>query len=307
MTVDERINFAKEAIKAPYPTNFNKIYPFTTENLKGYMSMYDFQEKSALTVGSSCDQIFNLYLYGAADVVCFDINPLTEDFFYLKKAAFKCLSYEEFVYFFSLYVSMFYGFNRFAFNEKDMAKVLDYIEGDSLYFWTRLFEKYPFKKVRKNLFTADEVNVNAVKHVNAYLSEENYYLFKSKIDSITPEFIVSDIKNVNYFLDRKFDFIMLSNIAAFISRIFDNSLFKFKNCVVNLSEFLNDGGVMFFAYLYDFNRNTIPKEHWDIINHLDKVFYTFRDLNIGYETIEGMKSLINKKNNSTDLVLTYRK
>ena len=50
----------KEEIK-----EFQKVYPFTTENIAGYFSSLNMHNKSVLTVGSSLDQAFNALIFGA--------------------------------------------------------------------------------------------------------------------------------------------------------------------------------------------------------------------------------------------------
>ena len=54
--------------------NFQSGYAFTTENISGYISNMDIKNKSVLTLGSSCDQVFNCLLLDAKDVTIFDIN-----------------------------------------------------------------------------------------------------------------------------------------------------------------------------------------------------------------------------------------
>ena len=64
---------------------FKNVYPFTTENIAGYIERLDLKDKSVLTVGSSGDQAFNALLLGANRIVLYDINPNTYGFLKLKK------------------------------------------------------------------------------------------------------------------------------------------------------------------------------------------------------------------------------
>lgn len=43
---------------------FSKLYPFTTENIAGYIDNFNLKNKSLLTVGSSGDQVINAALKG---------------------------------------------------------------------------------------------------------------------------------------------------------------------------------------------------------------------------------------------------
>jgi len=64
---------------------FQKIYPFTTENIAGYITQMDINNKKVFTLGSSCDQAFNSLLLGASEVTIFDINERTKEFYELKR------------------------------------------------------------------------------------------------------------------------------------------------------------------------------------------------------------------------------
>ena len=63
--------------------SFYKIYPFTTENIAGYINQFDLREHSLLTVGSSGDQVINAILSGGRDIMVLDINPYTKFYYYL--------------------------------------------------------------------------------------------------------------------------------------------------------------------------------------------------------------------------------
>lgn len=63
---------------------FDKVYPFTTESISGYMKHMDVKDKSVLTVGSSMDQALNACLYGAKDITVMDISKTTKDYMLYK-------------------------------------------------------------------------------------------------------------------------------------------------------------------------------------------------------------------------------
>ena len=71
--------------------HFYNIYPFTTENISGYIDNFNLNGKSLLTVGSSGDQIFNAVLMGINDVTQVDINPFAKYYYYLKMYYLKIL------------------------------------------------------------------------------------------------------------------------------------------------------------------------------------------------------------------------
>lgn len=309
MIIEERVQYAKKIInnRIYKEKNFEKIYPFTTENLNGYMSKYDFNGKSVLTVGSSCDQIFNAYMMGAKRIVCFDINPLCEDYFNLKKSAFLSLNYEEFVMFFCNYIISYFKENKYVFNEKTFYKVMTYLNDDSYYFWMSLFNTFDGLKIRKKLFSDDEEKLKVLKRANFYMNRDNYYEMKNKVESLYPTFITCDLRNLSNIINEEFDYIMLSNIACFIQKMYDNPLEDFRNDILKIMKLLNKNGVLFLAYLYDMRDCTVVSPIWDLIYHLDKVFEVFKNENISYEKFIGIKGLIHDEEKFTDMVLTLRK
>ena len=76
-----------------------KIYPFTTENISGYIDKFNLKDKSLLTVGSSGDQVINAILKGCKDITLLDINPYTKFYYYLKVASILTLNLDEFMAF----------------------------------------------------------------------------------------------------------------------------------------------------------------------------------------------------------------
>ena len=56
---------------------FDVIYPFTSENIAGYMEDLDLTDKKVITVTASSDHILNAIAQGATNITTFDINPET--------------------------------------------------------------------------------------------------------------------------------------------------------------------------------------------------------------------------------------
>lgn len=65
--------------------SFQRIYPFTTEDISGYLPQLDLKGKKVFTLGSSGDQALNALLLGAREVTIFDINEEKEKFYIAKK------------------------------------------------------------------------------------------------------------------------------------------------------------------------------------------------------------------------------
>ena len=141
--------------KFRYISEFSRIYPFTTENVSGYIDLFDFNNKSLLTVGSSGDQILNAFYNGARDITLYDINEYAKYYVYLKIAGILSLSYEEFQMFFLKHYSSPFEDNKLMFSKelfekiKDNLRLLDY---ESYLFFDELISLYDGKKIRSRLF-----------------------------------------------------------------------------------------------------------------------------------------------------------
>ena len=111
---------------------FSSIYPFTTENIAGYMSELDLTRKKVIAVTGSSDHIINAILRGCIDITTFDINPLTKYYMDLKLSAINELSYKEFFDF------MLYDTNKSF--DYELIKKLD-MDNDSEEFWLNELSK----------------------------------------------------------------------------------------------------------------------------------------------------------------------
>lgn len=60
-------------VKWKYSGGFLRPYPFTTENISGYVKEFDLNNKSLLTLGSSGDQVINASLFNCKDIHVVDI------------------------------------------------------------------------------------------------------------------------------------------------------------------------------------------------------------------------------------------
>lgn len=70
---------------------FQEVYPFATENMNAYFERLELSDKNVLTVGSSCDQLFNAIVYGAKSVTVFDINSNVKKYYeWKKRLLFQC-------------------------------------------------------------------------------------------------------------------------------------------------------------------------------------------------------------------------
>ncbi len=310
MTLEEKLKLAKYLISKSKDkkVRFDLIYPFTTENINGYLSLYDLKNRNVLTVGSSSDQIINSFVMGAKEVDSFDINPFTEYYFNLKKAGIMELDLYEFNTFFSLVNNSRLLFkNENAFNRELFNKLSKSMDGETLIFWNSLYKEYSPLQIRKRLFSNDEFPTKVLKRMNAYLDEEKYIKLKHTINSLNPKFYNYSLNEISKHLTDNYDYILLSNISHYLFIMYNNSLNSFKDDVLALEKHLNTNGIIFFAYLYDMDKNTKVMPHWDIIHRTDYVQEVFGKENVEMKSFTSISSLENDYYKSKDSVLVYKK
>lgn len=283
---------------------FSKIYPFATENINGYIDMFDLKNKSLLTLGSSGDQVINASLKDCVDQTVLDINPFTKYYFYLKKAALLTLEYDEYIKFFCYqdYPKVFKK-NDDAFNIESYKKfnlLLKELDVESFIFWNNLFDNFKPIDIRKNLFNMDEDRISTLKESNLYLKNEDMYK-KSKITikNINPKFITGDIFNIE--LKDSYDSIFLSNLGTY------HKIENFKLVLDKISLNLNKNGKMLLCYLYRTTKDTEYKEDWQEIYNLDKASKILCDYITNFESFIGVDGLKFRKPEIKDSVMIYRK
>lgn len=292
MEYSEILDLAIQRCERTYKYDYNffyKIYPFTTENISGYINNFDFNNKSLLTVGSSCDQILNAILLGCKDISLVDINPFCKFYYYLKVAAIIGLDYDEFLLFFRYidYPKVFNNnidaFNINLFNRiKDTLRIIDF---QSYMFWDDLFQMFSPLYVRQIMFSNDEYRNSMLARCNPYLCNTNtYMILRNKIKKINPKFINGNIDTIN--LDRCYDNIWLSNILTDWY-----STKSIKEIFLRYEKLLNNNGKILISYLYDTTINTKYIDKWADIYNLEEIFNIFNKYDLKLLTFVGVDGL----------------
>ncbi len=292
MTSIEKLELAREILKKRASIfsrlTFQKLYPFTTENIAGYIDCFDLEDKSLLTVGSSTDQVFNAGLKGCREITVLDLCPFTEDYYYLKKAAQSKLTPEQFLSFLGYQGNM----NEFFY------RVLDAIEEeDSFTFWKKLQEEHPYQ-LRDRLFIKDEEQAHIVRKLNPYLlNKANYYETRERMKEVKPNFVIGNIEDEK--LGRSFDNIFLSNV---FKREAEESVRKASN---NMVAHLNEEGKILLYYLYDLLGTSADSENYRFLEpHRRKLRQLPR--NISIELFEGISNL-EENSGMEDGIVVYQK
>lgn len=282
---------------------FSSIYPFTTENISGYINLFDLKDKNLLTVGSSCDQVLNAIYCNCKDITVVDINLFTKYYFYLKMASVLCLNREEFLMFLRYidYPKVFKK-NKYVFNKEMYEKVkvtLRYLDFESFLFWDELFNTYDLIKIRENLFNYDEYRTSILEKCNLYLRDnDSYEILKIMIKKVVPTFITCDLKN---FVGTKlYDNIWLSNVGQYLKN------YELYDIVYKLSKILDIDGQILVCYLYDFTYDTKYYDEWAEIYDLISLKMIFKEMPLNMNSFTGLTGIIHNRNDK-DSVLIYKK
>lgn len=283
---------------------FHLIYPFTTENIAGYISEFDLKNKSLLTVGSSGDQIINAALFGCNNITLFDINPYVKFYYYLKIACLLELNRHEFLEFlrYKDYPKVFYD-NKETFNLNTYIKVfktLSLLDYNSFLFWDSLFQEFSPKVIRTSLFNMDENRTNVITSCNPYLSSEIAYLeTREKVKKLIPEFITGDILLNS--LSFSYDNIWLSNIAVWMNHDYLREIMQ------KITMYLNPEGKLLITYLYQTTEDTEYESDWSPIYNLPITLDILREYKPQFITFPSVDSFKFNDDTIKDSVLIYKK
>ena len=310
-TLKERLEWAKNSIKGTSQRKevhrFDKIYPFTTENISGYIDLFDLENKKLLTVGSSCDQIFNASLKGCKDITSLDVNPYTEYYYYFKLAALLELNQEEFIRFLS-YIDPYKSTreNKEVFNEADFNKIKDTLKKlsyDSYYFWNELYNEFKGLDIRYYLFARDEYQLPIKVGCNRYLqTEENYNKTRKSLLNTNINFVTNNILDIEHTnIKDIFDNIWLSNIATYLDHE------RIKKIPEIYSKYLNETGKLLISYLYITNMIPENKANYKPIYKLSRTFELLQEFNPELISFIGINGIKFDDDSVTDSILVYKK
>lgn len=267
---------------------FNSIYPFTSENIAGYMKNLNLTNKKVLTVTGSTDHILNAVLQGATDITSFDINPLTKPYMDLKISAVKNLYYEEFIQFLLFESKMNLDYN--------LISSLDMFN-ESKNFWLEQLSKFNNNgnELRNSpLFNTKYFNPYSKLWQNLYLEKSKYNLLKQQLKNVDITFINASLKDLR--IEDNFDYMFLSNIADYLNLMYNrDELRKYRDLLNKFQERVN---IIYFAYLYDIG-NSNPRTEIDDLRKVKEIFSNF-------QKVEFKSALEGSSKNKKDGVLILK-
>ena len=246
---------------------FEKILPFTNENIKGYYKKFDFKGKNLLTVGSSCDQTINALFNGCNDITLYDMCPYTKYYYYLKIAAIISLPYKEYIEFFYYNKE---NHNAYFNNDiyKKIANTLKRINYESYLLWNEIVKSIPTIDIKENIFSADFYDDSIITQINPYLKNATKYLqAKNQIMKTVMTFRNGSIYDLKP--QRNYDNVWLSNIDQFYV-----DLPAMEGTIANLYSHLNDNGQILVSYIYETSKENV------LYTDLYKLFSQYYSLSV---------------------------
>lgn len=265
------LNGVKEIIKKQVDNNkiynfgkafdtVQKVYYSTNENINGYMTLFDLNNKDVLTVMASGDHAFNACFNNCLNIDTFDTNILTKYYALgIKRSAILAFNYYDYLEFLKKLVS-----TDLSIDELDslFKKIYPYMDKEDKLFWKEIFDyNYLLQKNKQdplNLFRMLLINISNTDEdifKNSYLcNEENYNELRNKLGKTNIYFYNIECLELSKKLTKKYDLIFLSNICDYFYKNF-GLYWKYdnlKNVEDSFSKILNKNGILFINYLYNF-------------------------------------------------------
>ena len=221
-------------------SSYDNIYTRSNEKLDELFKQFDVSNKKVLTVLASSDQLFFSLLNGASSVDCFDINRLTQYFYYLRKWNI-------------IYNNKFYlpvNVTGLFINDllcKAESNILSENEERAYRYWYKFIRTYPAFMYKKMFFTP--------------LGKRQYDI---DMDLLKEKLITNDLNFRCLDLSDKvsnddYDIIITSNISEY----FYDNYELLSNYKSNLVKLLGDGGSIISSHMMFY---TIPSREMNLFS-----------------------------------------
>lgn len=281
------INYKEDAsnceyfLKYPYAFNpeengyydeFNTFYLSTTESIALYLPLLDVKDKSVLTVCGSGDQALDMSLQGTKNITIFDINKSALYYFYLKIAAIKSLTFNEFT------DCIIKGYPKYYY---EMIK--DNIPITVRGFFDYIYYKCLAQDLSSYCYGITHIRSSEIDNKESYMTPNNYLELQNNIDNYNFEIIRSDVRTLLDHVKSTYDIINLSNIMDHLclnSYRCPPKLFKvlIEKGIIPL---LNEEGKLLCAYLYRDSVHEKRRNQFWGHRHFKSEGYEFDKLNNG--------------------------
>lgn len=241
-------------------SKYSKIYASTNENIDGYLSKLNMEDKnSVLTVMSSGDHPFNVACYGVKDIDTFDINMLTKYFVLgLKRSAILTFNYKQYIRYMN---KLFYTKNIDEMSEL-IKLIMPSMDSEYRIYWKEIIDyNYQLQKKYKthlNLFQLLSLDKEFTTDNLYLLNEDNYNSLRNLLIKINITFTCCDCHELPNMFKKKYNLIILSNVLDYF---FKNKKYRFGWKYKKLAEFeksinplLTNNGEIVLNYVFDYHK-----------------------------------------------------
>lgn len=238
LTGDLKDNLARRGRHGTY----SPVYAHATENIGGFLPLFNLHGKSVLTVGGSGDQMICAYAAGALHVENFDINRLAHYVAELKLILLQRLPFEDFRSFWQDFPIDIYRAHRM-----DLPLPARYFFDQAYARFSQdgtAFRNSPLFRILPPRFAA---NIPYLKDEGAYQAAQAACVGRPAAWTTCP---ASDAARHH---PGPYDVILLSNIADYAHLTYNGDyLAAFRRDIADpLAVRLSPGGRMMLAYVYD--------------------------------------------------------
>lgn len=244
LNLETDINVARKMLyEQPLTTEESKyygwIYPFSNEMLNHYYNYYDLNNKNALCITSSGDQIIYASANGAKEIDAFDKNRFCKYYSALKIAIILAYNEKEF------YKIFCQKPKRLLSKKIDIEFIKNFLSEECYIFWKELTKERNFKN-NDVLFTKDGIFGRRTLTLN-------YNLLKTALPKSKINYYDMTAKDFRQYINKKYDAIFLSNILEWEWDDYDR-----KSLLTSYLELLNENGVLYDYYMRRSLCSSIP-------------------------------------------------
>ncbi len=224
--------------------NIAKLYPFTTENISGYLDGIDIEDKNVISVTGSGDHILNLVCLGATKVTGFDVNSLSHHMTNLKLTAMQVLEYEAFL-------GYFVNDSKSVYNYKTYTQIRSHLRPETrmIFDYIYLQSDYDGRKLRNShlFYQHPNVDVYACTYNRYIRNKKSYHKMKSRRSEFHWHHTSIRELEATLPIDEKYDLVLLSNVMDYAKQIFrikqSDEMF-IRECIKPLFDRLNVNGIV---------------------------------------------------------------
>lgn len=232
------------------------LYPFTTENIGGYLQSVCRPGVKVLSVASSGDHLLNAIYLGARSVTVFDLNRLALLWCELKLQAALTLSYAEFRSFF------YRSFSEEPLSSGIYLRLRKGLSAEAQQFFDELWSVFEFdgRKLRtsKVFRGQNDADSKALTNNPYQFSEAAFESLRAAIGKASINYVTCGVAQLSEHLaNSRFDAILLSNISDYQAELglgddrMIETLDRFvREIIAPLLDHTERGGAICAAYLY---------------------------------------------------------